>query len=79
MWGGTKILKWVIGARTGLLQVREIHGQGILEFVWQIWNFVERRKFMKSQGNLYVLSGCDDQLAYPRSEGARIIFQRTLF
>ena len=44
--------------------------QGILEFVREIWNFVESqgnsRKVRDIQENLYFIRGCGDQLAYPK-------------
>ena len=61
--------------------------QGILEFVREIWNFVESqgnsRKVREISENLYFIRGCGDQLASPkisaRAFGARIIFFDTSF
>ena len=60
--------------------------QGILEFVREIWNFVESqgnsRKVREISENLYFIRGCGDQLASPkisaRAFGVRIIFFNTL-
>ena len=56
---------------TGQGKVRKIQGsgkgQGIFEFVREIWNFVESqgnlRKVRVIQENLYFIRGCGDQLA----------------
>ena len=43
--------------------------QGILEFVREIWNFVESqgnlRKVREIQENIYFFRGCGDQFSYP--------------
>ena len=60
--------------------------QGILEFVREIWNFIESqgnsRKVREISENLYFIRGCGDQLASQkisaRAFGAHIIFFNTL-
>ena len=60
--------------------------QGILEFVREIWNFVESqgnsKKVREILENFYFIRGCSDQLAYPKKFCSRLqrshhIFQRT--
>ena len=66
----TRNPKHVIRVAIGQGNSRSGKSQGILEFIREIWNFVESqgnsRNVREIYESLYFIKGCGDQLAYPK-------------